>query len=352
MKIKKKDFKIRKIGLWALVLLIYVSGLPGCIIQPANLRDEIFGKDDTEEILPSEIKMNDFVLVWPGLEDTYESLAARHLGDAEKGWLIADFNRQDQLLPGKPLIVPLKTIWLGGLSVDSYQTVPILVYHQFSDDHSAKLTVKTDHFFEQMLYLKENGYKVIGLDQLLDFIEFKIPLPEKAIVITIDDGWLSTYEIAYPILKRFGFSATLFVYTDFIGRNQAMNWTQLKEMSENGFDVQSHTHSYQSLTMIRENESFKSYFDFLVQDIETSERAISQHLNLDCRYLAYPFGETNPLVISLVKKLGYRAAFTVNRGNTPFFTNPYNIGRSIIYGDFDMDEFIKKISYKETMTLR
>jgi peptidoglycan/xylan/chitin deacetylase (PgdA/CDA1 family) len=335
-----------------LVLFIYVSALFGCTLQPANLLDEIFQKEDTEDILRSELIMDGFVLVRPGYQDTYDSLAAHYLGDADKGWVIAHFNRQDQVVPGKPLIVPLKTIWLGGLREDSYQTVPILVYHQFSNDHSEKLTIKAEYFYEQMLYLKENGYKVIDLDHLLDFMEFKTPLPEKSIVITIDDGWLSAYEIAYPILKQFGFSATLFVYTDFIGGDQAMNWEQLKEMSENGFDIQSHTHSYQSLTMIKENESFKSYFDFLVQDIEASKMAIHQHLNLDCRYLAYPFGETNPLVISLVKKLGYRAAFTVNRASTPFFVNPYNIGRSIIYGDFDMDEFIKKVSYKETITLK
>jgi peptidoglycan/xylan/chitin deacetylase (PgdA/CDA1 family) len=352
MKIKRKSTPIRKMGELALAFLIFASGFHGCIVQHAKPDKNIYENDNTGDILPSELKMDGFVLVWPGKMDTFESLAVRYLGDANKGWLIAKFNRQSQVLPGKPLIVPLKTIYLGGLKEYSYQTVPILVYHQFSNDHSDKLTVKVDSFYEQMLYLKENGFKVIGLDQLLDFMEFKTPLPEKAIVITIDDGWLSTYEIAYPILKKFGFSATLFVYTDFIGTDQAMNWSQLKEMTENGFDVQSHTHSYQSLTMIRENESFKNYFDFLVQEIEESKISIDRHLNLDCRYLAYPYGETNPLVISLVKKLGYRAAFTINRGSTPFFENPFNVGRSIVYGDFDMIEFIKKISYEETITLK
>jgi peptidoglycan/xylan/chitin deacetylase (PgdA/CDA1 family) len=352
MKSKRRCIKIQK--MWQLLLAFFIcaSGHYGCSLLPLKTNSDFFQNAVTGDILRSELKMDEFVLVRPGNLDTFDSLAAHYLGDADKGWLIAKFNRQDQVLPGKSLIVPFKTIYLGGLTEESYQTVPILVYHQFSNDHSDKLTIKTENFYEQMLYLKENGFKVIGLDQLLDFMEFKSPLPEKAIVITIDDGWLSTYEIAYPILKKFGFPATLFVYTDFIEGDQAMNWSQLKEMAENGFDIQSHTHSYQSLTMIRENESFKNYFDFLVQEIEASKMAIRHHLNRDCRYLAYPYGETNPLVISLVKKLGYRAAFTINRGNTPFFENPYNIGRSIIYGDFDMNEFIKKISYKETFSLK
>lgn len=352
MKIKRIGLTIRKMGQLVLAFLICASGLYGCSVQNIKSDGKFYQNDGTGDILRSELNMDGFVLVRPGNMDTFDSLAAHYSGDANKGWVIAKFNRQDQVLPGKPLIVPLKTIYRGGLKEYSYQTVPILVYHQFSNTHSDKLTVKTENFYEQMLYLKENGYKVIGLDQLLDFMEFKTPLPEKSIVITIDDGWLSAYEIAYPILKNFGFSATLFVYTDFIERDQAMNWSQLKEMTENGIDVQSHTHSYQSLAMIRENDSFKSYFDFLVQEIEESKLAIGRHLDLDCRYLAYPYGETNPLVISLVKKLGYRAAFTINRGNTPFFENPYNIGRTIVYGDFDMNDFIKKVSFEETITLK
>jgi peptidoglycan/xylan/chitin deacetylase (PgdA/CDA1 family) len=352
MKIKKKGFTIRNLGQLVLAFLIGASAFCGCIIQSETLKTEMFENTATEDILRSDLKMNEFVLVRPGKFDTFESLADYYLGDADKGWLIAKFNRQNQVVPGKPLIVPLKSICLGGLTEDSYQTVPILVYHQFSNDYSGKLTVQTEKFYEQMLYLKENGYKVIKLDQLLDFMEFKKPLPDKSIVITIDDGWLSTYEIAYPILKKFGFPATLFIYTDLIERDRAMSWKQIKEMVENGFDVQSHTHSYQSLTLIKENESFKTYFEFLVQDIKDSKKAIKNHLNLDCRYIAYPYGETNPLVISLVKKLGYRAAFTLNQGSTPFFVNPYTIGRSIIYGDSDMNEFIKKISYTEMITLK
>ncbi len=353
MKSKRRCIKIQK--MWQLLLVFFIicaSGHYGCSIRPLKFNSDFFQNAESGDILRYELKMDDFVLVRPDIMDTFDSLSAEYLGDANKGWVIAKFNRQNQISPGKPLIVPLKTIYLGGLTEDSYQTVPILVYHQFSNNHPDKMTVKTENFYEQMLYLKENGYTVIGLDQLLDFMEFKSPLPEKAIVITIDDGWISAYTIAYPILKKFGFTATLFVYTDFIEEEQAMNWMQLKEMAENGFDVQSHTHSYQSLTMIKENESFKSYFEFLVRDIKYSKMAIRHHLNLECRYLAYPYGETNPLVISLVKKLGYRAAFTVSRGGTPFFENPYTIGRSIIYGDLDMEEFIKKISYKETITLK
>ena len=352
MKIKRKGYIIRKLEFLFLAIIMGVSGLYGCIEKPAKPGNGFFEKSATGNVMGREIIMDDFILVWPKNGDTFDTLAAKYLGDSDKGWLIAKFNAQNQLYPGKPLIIPLKKIYLGGLAENSYQKVPILVYHQFSDEYSDKLTVKTENFYEQMRFLKDNGYKVIGLDQLLDFMEFQSPLPEKAVVITIDDGWISAFTIAYPILKKFGFTATLFIYTGFIGGDMAMNWSQVKEMAENGFDIQSHTHSYQSLTMARENDSFKNYFNFLIEEIENSKIAIRKHLNRECRYLAYPYGETNPLVVSLVKKMGYRAAFTVTRGGTPFFENPYTIGRSIIYGDFGMDEFFNKISYKETISFK
>ena len=352
----KKQHKITRIKITGWVVCVWVvffMGVAGCSYQDKRLDEKQPCIVPVEmDRLPSELMMEDFVLVMPQAHDNFETLAERFLDDKDKGWLIARFNRQEQVMPGNPLIVPLKTVHLGGLKDDSYQVVPVLVYHQFSNDNSDKMTIKTEAFYEQMLYLTENGYSSIKLNQLLDFMEFKAPLPEKSVVITIDDGWLSTYDIAYPILKKFEFSATLFVYTDFIGGEKAMNWSQILEMYENGFDIQSHTMSHQSLTILNENEPFKNYFEFLIREIEGSKKVIEDYLGSDCRYLAYPFGETNDFVVSLVKKLGFRAAFTVSRGSVPFFANRFSIRRSVIYGDADMNEFVKNISFRENITLK
>lgn len=344
-----KNYIEKKIISLFLILLIMCAGLHGCTLIDKKADEKILHTAADKDPLFSKLKMDGFVMVRPETADTFNSLAARFLGDKNQGWLIAKFNRQDRVVAGKPLIVPLEPIYLGGLEEDSYQTVPVLVYHQFSNDHSDKMTIKADDFIEQMVYLKENDFSVINLDQLMDFMEFRAPIPENSVVITIDDGWLSAYEIAYPILKSFGYSATLFVYTDFIGGEKAMRWSQIKEMAQNGFDVQSHTKSHQSLTIIKESESFEEYFRFLVRELEISQKTIEDYLNSDCRYVAYPFGETNELVISLAKKMGYRAAFTVNRGSTPFFENRYTIGRSAIYGDADLDEFIKNVSCRKAL---
>ena len=77
-------------------------------------------------------------------------------------------------------------------------------------------------FDAQMEYLAQNGYHVMPLARLADFLAGKEPLPQKTVVITIDDGYRATYDIAFPILKKHGFPATVFLYSDFVGAGDAM----------------------------------------------------------------------------------------------------------------------------------
>ncbi|MGB5992370.1 MAG: hypothetical protein WBG61_08615, partial [Desulfobacterales bacterium] len=139
---------------------------------------------------------DDFILVKTTDEDTLSSLAADHLNDPKKGWLIAEFNNVKTLTSGQTLIIPVSPLYNRGLKTDCFQTVPVLVYHGFSKNMSGKSSVAEAEFEAQMKYLKENGFHVISLDQLLDFIDYKEPIPEKSVVITVDDAWGSIYDIA------------------------------------------------------------------------------------------------------------------------------------------------------------
>jgi len=91
--------------------------------------------------------------------------------------------------------------------------VPILVYHRFAPSPQNLYTVSLQEFEGQMRYLKENGYQVIPLKALVDFYLGKgSPPPPRAVVITIDDGHTSVYSHAAPLLKKYGYPATLFIY--------------------------------------------------------------------------------------------------------------------------------------------
>jgi len=293
---------------------------------------------------PKARVFEDFVLIKTIRGDTLSSLASTYLNDPNKDWLIADFNGITTLIPGQELIIPLSPINKGGLKADGYQTVPILVYHAFSENRSDKMSVPKDDFDIQMKYLKENGFHIISLDQLLDFIDFMEQIPEKSIVITFDDAWGSIYDIALPVLIKYGFTATFFIYTDFIGGGKAMSWEQIKTLSKIGFDIQCQTKTHRNLASLKKNESFKEYFNSIDLEISYPKKIIKKILNKDCKYLAYPYGETNNIVIAILKKHGYRAAFTIDRKPNPFFVDKYRISRSVIYGSYDIERFKKELS--------
>ncbi|NOY69205.1 MAG: polysaccharide deacetylase family protein [Deltaproteobacteria bacterium] len=300
----------------------------------------------------SSIKADDFLVVRPGWGDSFESLAKKYLHDPDKGWLISKFNRTEKIIPGIRLIIPLTPLYPGGLTTQGYQTVPILVYHRFSTHKGDRTTVTEKNFNDQMEFLKENGYRTITLDQLLDFMEFKSSLPEKSVVITIDDGWKSTYDIAYPILKKYHFKATLFVYTDFVGGGKALDWGRIKELAENGFDIQNHTKTHRNMATPKKGEDIKAYFNAITGEITQAEETIYRKTGKKCKYLAYPYGKTNHLVIAALKKLGYRGAVSVSRGTTPFYHDKYTLRRSAIYGDYNIKNFSDNLSSFTRMTLK
>jgi peptidoglycan/xylan/chitin deacetylase (PgdA/CDA1 family) len=286
-----------------------------------------------------------FVAVIAQTGDTFSSLAERYLQDSSLDWLISEFNQTDRLSPGQEVVIPLRVRGRGGVSLSGYQTVPVIVYHKFSKRSTDLMTLSEGAFEEQMRFLKENGYRVVSMDAFFDFLDYRTPLPPKSVVITVDDGWRSFYDFAFPILKKYGYPATLFVYTDFIsGRRGTLDWGLLAEMSKAGIDIQSHTKTHRYLDRSNSQESFPEYFEALRKEITEAADQIQRKLNKKVTYLAYPYGETNSLTIALLQKLGYRGAFTVERGSNPFFCHPYRIRRSMIYGNFDLQDFERNLA--------
>jgi len=297
-------------------------------------------------------RIDDFIVVRTVAGDTLPNLAAKFLKDPYQGWLIAEFNGIAEVVPGQQLIIPLRAYAKGGLQADGYQTVPVLTYHRFSKNKPGKLTVTAQAFESQIRFLKENGYHFISLAQLIDFMDYQGDVPPKAVAITIDDGWRSFYEIGFPIIKKYALPATLFVYTDFIGGSKAMTWQQVQAVADSGIDIQCHTQTHRNLTVLNEKESLREYLQAVETEICVSKQEIKRRLNRECRYLAYPYGKTNSLVISLLQKHGYQAGFTVNRDANPFFGDKYRINRAVIYGTYDMARFKRNLSVFHPMVLK
>ena len=288
-----------------------------------------------------------FVIYVPETGDTLRSIAARFLGSEDRWWVIADFNGMRK--PGdQPIVIPLQAPNPVGVTAERYQVVPILCYHRFGPG-SGKMVVSAANFSAQLDWLARNDYRVIPLKDLLGFLDGKQALPKRAVVLTFDDGYNSVYKYAFPLLKRYGFPATVFLYTDFVGGADALTWTQMQEMTESGLiDIQAHSKSHANLIQRVTGESDERYRERIETEARMPRDVIQRKLPLQVTQFAYPYGDANDLVLDVLGRNDYRLAVTVNPGGNAFFAQPLMLRRTMIYGDYDLDAFKAKLQvYRE-----
>lgn len=279
-----------------------------------------------------------YAVIIPTGTESYEALALKYYGDARLAYLIREQNDNRSLNGWHEIVIPLGSPNPGGLYRDGYLTVPILSYHHFDTPNAGAMNVSAEAFAAQMAYLQKNGYQVISLDDILAFVSYQRRPPQKAVVITIDDGWKSLKTVAAPILKRHGFRATLFVNSDLISKptKNSLSWEDIRELVAAGvLDVQSHSVSHADLTKVSEAQ--------LEQELAESKRLIEQKTGAKVRYFAYPYGTFNERVIEAIKRQGYRLGLTVVRGGNAFFFDPYALNRSMIYASFTLEEFTRQL---------
>lgn len=184
--------------------------------------------------------------------------------------------------------------------------IPVLNYHKV-DNLPIALSITPDEFDRQMAFLARHGYHTITPDQLLGYLQKGRPLPEKPVLITFDDGYVDNYLNAFPIMKKYGFTATIFLVTNDVGRDpRFINWQQAKEMQQAGFVFGSHTVHHRQLTKISPEQT--------LAELQQSRRDLAEHLGQAPLCLAYPGGYYDLTVEHLVRQAGYRAAFTVRFG--------------------------------------
>lgn len=302
---------------------------------------------------PSEIfYSDDYIIYKRQWQDTPDSLAQQFLGDQSKSWIIEEANPAKPFHANEWIVIPRRIKNKGGIYENGFQQIPILCYHRFGHGCESPLCVPTEIFDRQMNYLKTHGFRVITPEDILAFLEYRRPLPRRSVMITIDDGYRSVYDVAYPILRKYGFTATLFIYTNFVGvSHKAITWDQLRELKDNGFTIGSHTIAHSDLTKQGENEDEAAYLNRLRREIKKSKDIIDRELKQDTIFFAYPFGRANTTAVKICHDAGYRLAVTVNRGGNAFFANPYLLRRDQILKR-DMTTFIKRLKTFHFIPLR
>lgn len=285
---------------------------------------------------------SEFAVVVVGAGEDASTLARQYLGDARKDWWITEANG-GSIAPGQTIVIPLQPRNRIGVYANGFQTVPVLCYHRFGAKAS-KLTVTAAAFAAQMDYLAQNGYHVIPLARLPDFLDGREPLPKKSVVVTIDDGYRSTYDIAFPVLRQHGFPATVFLYSDFVGAADALTWPQMKEMVASGLvDIQPHSKSHANLTLRAADESEARYRDRTRREVDAPINLIHDRLGLASTSFAYPYGDVNEIVVDHLARQRVRLGLTVTPGGNGFFAYPYMLRRSMIFGDESLDAFKAKL---------
>jgi peptidoglycan/xylan/chitin deacetylase (PgdA/CDA1 family) len=288
-------------------------------------------------------RSNNYIVYRSSSPETAPQLAERFLGDARKSWVIEEANRATEFRAGAAVVVPLHPRNRGGLYREGVQTVPVLTYHRFGEDCDSPLCMPADVFSEQMQYLKDNGYHSVTPEELLAFLQYREPLPRKSVWITMDDGYRSVYQIAYPILKRLGFTATLFIYTDFVGVSRlAVTWDQLRELRADGFSIGSHSVSHSDLTKPQPDETAEAFLARVRRELAVSKQIIDRQLDQDTFVFAYPFGYHDQSTANQARAAGYQLAVSVRRGGNPFFSNPYTLHRDQVLKK-DMSTFVSRL---------
>lgn len=194
--------------------------------------------------------------------------------------------------------------------------VPILLYHRFGPTVADGMTITTPVFESQMRYLKENGYKVIPLRQLIDFRSGRAPAPgPKSVVIVEDDAHKSVYSDMLPVIRKYGYPVTLFIYPSAISNAKyAMTWDQLRELKKTGlFDFQSHTYWHPNFKRERRKLSPQAFEKLVVTQLGKSKVKLESELGSKVDMLAWPFGIYDDYLLGKASEAGYLATFTIER---------------------------------------
>lgn len=231
-----------------------------------------------------------------------------------------------------------------------YHRIPALLYHQLISKEKVEkgelinnepVYVCYDTAFEQQMgYLHENGYTTILLDDFLAFQHEKAPLPAKPVLITFDDGFMSNYLYAFPVLKKYGMKATIFVTPDKESENfkkyaavdSPLTSAQIKEMSDYGLSMESHAMTHRNLNELEP--------DVIRWELEESKKILEVITQKPVRYLAIPSGCYNKTIKRLAQKAGYQAVFgCLLKGSNNVRTNRWALRRNVVARDFSPKDF-------------
>ena len=219
-----------------------------------------------------------------------------------------------------------KTAYTSGN--DSGIEVPIIMYHSVlpSPHEKSKFIITPDEFEKDLIYLKENGYKTVFMQDIIDYVNGKGALPEKPIVLTLDDGYYNNFYYVFPLLKKYNAKAVISIvgaYTDMYSEISDKNplyahlsWDDINKMKESGYvEFQNHSYNLHSLNKGRNGSKKKTgetpsqYEEFLKSDLEKLQYEFAEHTGYEPTIYTYPFGSVSEASFDIIKRMGFAGSF-------------------------------------------
>lgn len=205
--------------------------------------------------------------------------------------------------------------------------VPILMYHYLSDPPMGADAIRLDlsvtpaNFEAQLSYLRQAGFETISFEELHFALTWQTELPEKPIILSFDDGHRDAYEYAFPLLQKYDYRATFFVFTQPIDEYNVdfLTWEMIQEMHQAGMEFGSHSYTHPDM---RERD-----VDFLVYQIVGSKEAIEERIGEPVRFFCYPAGRYDQQVIKVLDSAHFWGAVTTQWGDAHSFNNRFEMTR-------------------------
>ena len=247
--------------------------------------------------------------------------------------------------------------------------IPILMYHHFADSGNPGTIVSAEMFQRQISALHSAGYTAISFEELRSFVNDGTQLPDKPLIITIDDGYMSVYEVAFPILEEYGMKATVFImgvahgkdtYKDTgnpiiprFGDAEALEMVQsgIISIQSHSYDMHQHepfeTGPYRRGVLQRDGETEEEYINAFIADFESAAAQIEEMLGYRPFVYSYPFGISNDLTDGLLRDMGVDVTVKITPGlNTITRNSPeslFSLNRFNVPGDMEPEDLLRMI---------
>jgi peptidoglycan/xylan/chitin deacetylase (PgdA/CDA1 family) len=236
----------------------------------------------------------------------------------------------------------------------------VLLYHRvvspetYAGLHGAEriFSIAEDRFEQQLAWLREDGYEVVGLDRVVQALERAEPLPERAVCITFDDGCESVYRSALPRLARHGMTATVFVTTDPEAwifhegeyTERRMTLEELRALAKADWCIGSHAVTHRGLNEMSEAEA--------LGELEGSRKLLAEWLGRPVEHFAVPLNFYSRATLAQCRRAGYRSVCTSDPGALRRSSSPFHIRRVTGEGSHDLESFRRSLEPRSLVQRR